>query len=133
MLGVLSRAPLQFARALHRSVPRGRHDDPEKRGVMKDFFVFGMGFASGWAARMGVGSSFRESAVDLIAAGYRGAERVRVRIETEREFLQDLLAEGRAQYETGRKHTASTSGPTTSTPAQGEPAPAQDAARFRAA
>ena len=65
---------------------------------MKDLFVFGAGFASGWVARSNI-DSVRETAVNLIAAGYRGAERLRVAIETEREFLQDILAEGRAHYE----------------------------------
>lgn len=65
---------------------------------MRDIFVFGMGFASGWAARTNA-DSLREAAVTLIAAGYKGAERLRVMVETEREFLQDLVAEGRAHYE----------------------------------
>jgi hypothetical protein len=71
---------------------------------MKDFFVFGMGFASGWAARTNA-DSLREMAVNLIASGYRGADRLRTKVETEREFLQDLVAEGRAHYEAHLKTT----------------------------
>src|SRR5690242_16806351 len=92
----------EFARPLHeRQILCGDRFAPEERNVMKDLFVFGVGFASGWAARMSI-ASVRESAVDLIAAGYRGAERLRVRVETEREFIEDLLAEGRARYEGDR-------------------------------
>jgi hypothetical protein len=65
---------------------------------MRDFFVFGMGFASGWAARTNA-DSLREAAVTMIAAGYKGAERLRTMVATEREFLEDLVAEGRAHYE----------------------------------
>ncbi len=68
---------------------------------MKDVFVFGMGFVSGWAARASVESA-REAAVTLIAAGYRTAHHLRVRFETEREFVLDLVAEGRARFEAGR-------------------------------
>ena len=83
---------------------------------MRDFFVFGMGFVSGWAARTN-SESLREAAVTLIAAGYKGAERLRVIAETEREFLQDLVAEGRAHYEaqveTGPAREAPAAEPTT--------------------
>jgi len=89
---------------------------------MKDLFVFGMGFASGWAARANA-DSLREAAVSLIAAGYRGAERLRMRIETEREFVQDLLAEGRAQYQAAREVMSP----------EGEESAATDRARVRAA
>ncbi len=69
---------------------------------MKNLFVFGMGFASGWTARANA-DSLRALAVALVAAGYEGAERLRVVLATEREALEDLFAEGRAYYEARRR------------------------------
>lgn len=67
------------------------------------------GFASGWLVRSTVDSS-RDVPVRLMAVVFGGAERIRRTIAMERERLEDLLAEGRARYETKRDRKSSASG-----------------------
>jgi hypothetical protein len=74
--------------------------------------VFGLlvaaGFAGGWAVRSSVDSS-RAAAVASVSAFYSAVERGRRLLAIEREHLEDLVAEGRARYETARLravHTA---------------------------
>jgi hypothetical protein len=67
------------------------------------------GFASGWVVRSTVDSS-GEVPVRLMAAIFGGAERIRRTIAMERERLEDLVAEGRARYETKRDRKTAESG-----------------------
>jgi hypothetical protein len=66
--------------------------------------VFGFlvaGFAGGWIVRSSVDSS-RAAAVAGVSAFYSAVERGRRLLAIEREHLEDLVAEGRARYETAR-------------------------------
>jgi hypothetical protein len=79
--------------------------------------VFGLlvaaGFAGGWAVRSSVDSS-RAAAVASVSAFYSAVERGRRLLAIEREHLEDLVAEGRARYETARLravHTAHAGAP----------------------
>jgi hypothetical protein len=62
---------------------------------------FVAGFASGWLARGQVDSS-RAAAVALVATYFKAIERVKRIVAIEREHLEDLVAEGRARFETDR-------------------------------
>jgi hypothetical protein len=68
---------------------------------MKTFAVFMAGVATGWVLRSSF-DSFRSLAVKAVATGYDTAERVRRHVAMEREFIEDLVAEGRARFEAGR-------------------------------
>jgi hypothetical protein len=59
------------------------------------------GFASGWIARSAVSSS-REVVVQAIVLVHRAKDGVRRVVAEQREWLEDLLAEGRARYEHGQ-------------------------------
>ena len=63
--------------------------------------LFLAGFASGWAVRSTVDSS-RGLVVGAISAFYGAVERVQRVVAIEREHLEDLVAEGRARYESKR-------------------------------
>lgn len=83
-------------------------EDEEKE--MKRVGLFVAGFASGWIVRSTVDSS-RGMAVGLIAATYGAVERAKRFVAIEREHLEDLWAEGKAQYETKRAREQARSGP----------------------
>jgi hypothetical protein len=68
---------------------------------MKTLGVFLAGAAVGWILRSSF-DSFRELAVGAVAAGYDMANRTRRAVAMEKEFLEDLVAEGRARFEAGR-------------------------------
>ena len=65
---------------------------------MKRVGLFLAGFASGWAVRSTVDSS-RALVVGAISAFYGTVDRVKRVVAIEREHLEDLVAEGRARYE----------------------------------
>jgi hypothetical protein len=69
------------------------------------FFV--AGFASGWVARSAVESS-HDLAVGVVAAAYGAYDRTKRLVAIEREHLEDILAEGKARYESkrARSHAA---------------------------
>jgi hypothetical protein len=67
---------------------------------MKQAGLFLAGFASGWAVRSTVDSS-RDLVVGLVAVVYGTVDRVKRLVAIEREHLEDLVAEGRARYESG--------------------------------
>ncbi len=67
------------------------------------------GFASGWVVRSTVDSS-RDVPVRLMSAIFGATERVRRGIAMERERLEDIVAEGRARYETRRDRKEAESG-----------------------
>ncbi|MFO0649017.1 MAG: hypothetical protein U0326_22440 [Polyangiales bacterium] len=64
-----------------------------------------VGLAAGWAARAGMDSK-REVAVRAIAAAYALRDRTRRFVAVERENLDDLMAEGRARYDSARARAA---------------------------
>jgi hypothetical protein len=72
---------------------------------MKRVGLFMAGFASGWVVRSTVDSS-RGVAVGLIAAAYGAVDRAKRFVAIEREHLEDLWAEGKAQYEVKRARAA---------------------------
>jgi len=63
--------------------------------------IFMAGFASGWVVRSTVDSS-RGVAVGLISAAYGAVDRVKRYAAIEKEHLEDLWAEGKAQFERKR-------------------------------
>lgn len=63
------------------------------------------GVATGWALRSAVGSA-RGLIVSAVAIGLDAAERAKRVFAQEREFLEDLVAEGRARFETTRAANA---------------------------
>lgn len=63
------------------------------------------GFASGWVVRSTVDSS-RDVPVRIVSAAFGLTDRVRRMVAMERERLEDLVAEGRARYETKRGRRA---------------------------
>jgi hypothetical protein len=77
---------------------------------MKRFGFFVAGFASGWVVRSTVDSS-RGVAVGLISAAYGAVDRAKRFVAIEREHLEDLWAEGKAQYDMKRAREAARSGP----------------------
>jgi hypothetical protein len=72
---------------------------------MKRAGLFLAGFASGWAVRSTVDSS-RALVVGAIAAFYGTVDRVKRIAAIEREHFEDLLAEGRARYESRKAAAA---------------------------
>jgi hypothetical protein len=67
--------------------------------------AFLAGFASGWVVRSTV-TSARGLAVKAIATFYVAQDRARRWVATEREYFEDLIAEGRSQYEAERARSA---------------------------
>jgi hypothetical protein len=74
--------------------------------------LFVAGFASGWVVRSAVESS-HDVAVGLISVAYGAYDRTKRLVATEREHLEDLVAEGKARYEAKRARAprGSKSGP----------------------
>jgi hypothetical protein len=64
-----------------------------------------VGFAAGWAVRA-VFDSGREAIVAVTAAAYGAADTARRVAGFEREYFQDLVAEGKARWETTKKRRA---------------------------
>ena len=63
--------------------------------------LFVAGFASGWVVRSTVDSS-RDLAVGLVSVAYGAYDRTKRLVAIEREHLEDLIAEGKARYESKR-------------------------------
>lgn len=76
---------------------------------MEIFGTMLVGITAGWLMRSGVDSS-RELAVRAIAAAHEASHRARRMVAVEREHLEDLLAEGRARFETERARRVQRSG-----------------------
>lgn len=72
--------------------------------------LFVAGFASGWAVRSVVESS-HDAAVGVVAAAYGVYDRTKRLVAVEREHLEDLLAEGKARYESKRARSAQATQP----------------------
>jgi hypothetical protein len=74
--------------------------------------VFMAGFASGWVVRSAVDSS-HDLAVNLVSVAYGAYDRTKRLVAIEREHLEDLVAEGKARYESqrARAHVAARPGP----------------------
>ncbi len=72
---------------------------------METLGLFMAGFASGWIVRSTVHSA-RSLAVGAVVAFYTATDRTRRWIATEREYFEDLVAEGRARYEAERARDA---------------------------
>ena len=96
---------------------------------MKRVGMFMAGFASGWVVRSTVDSS-RGMAVGLIAAAYGAVDRAKRLVAIEREHLEDLWAEGKAQYEVKRARDAARTGPRKAQP-NSAPTPAEARAETR--
>lgn len=64
-----------------------------------------VGFAIGWGARA-VLDSGRDAIVSLTAMAYGLAETARRHAGFEKEYFQDMLAEGKARWEAGRRRRA---------------------------
>jgi hypothetical protein len=79
---------------------------------MKLVGLFVAGFAAGWVVRSAVDSS-HDLAVGMIAGAYGVYDRTKRLIAIEREHLEDLVAEGKARYESKRARSSRTeaSGP----------------------
>lgn len=75
---------------------------------MKALASFVVGFAAGWGGRA-VFDSRRDALVSLTAAAYRVAEAARRTVGFEREYLEDLIAEGKARWESDRRRRAAES------------------------
>ena len=71
---------------------------------MLEVAAFFAGFTTGWAVRATANSS-RALVVGLIAQVHGAADRVRTLTAIEREAIEDLLAEGKAVYEAGRRRS----------------------------
>jgi hypothetical protein len=63
--------------------------------------MFVAGFASGWVVRSAVDSS-HDLAVGVISVAYGAYDRTKRLVAIEREHLEDLVAEGKARYESKR-------------------------------
>lgn len=72
---------------------------------MRGAASFVVGFAVGWGARAFFDSG-RGLAVGVTAAGYRAAEALRRHAGFEREYFEDLVAEGKAKWEADRAERA---------------------------
>ena len=59
------------------------------------------GVATGWVMRSAFGS-LRGLSVSAVQAGYEVAERARRFVAVEKEFMEDLVAEARARYESAQ-------------------------------
>ena len=67
--------------------------------------MFLAGFGTGWVARSAVDSS-RSAVVATLAAAMGAFERVQRAVAMEREHLEDLVAEARAQHELSKARRA---------------------------
>ena len=76
---------------------------------------FVAGFASGWLARGQVDSS-RSAAVSVVATYFKAVERVKRIVAIEREHFEDLVAEGRARFESDRARARVVRAPAESSP-----------------
>ncbi len=76
---------------------------------MRRVGYFLAGFASGWVVRSTIDST-NDVPVRLMSAIFGATERVRRTIAMERERLEDIVAEGRARYETKRDRKEAESG-----------------------
>jgi hypothetical protein len=63
--------------------------------------AFLAGVVTGWVLRSVTGSS-REAAVRVVVAAHRGHERAKRAVAENAEWLDDLIAEGRARYRAAR-------------------------------
>jgi hypothetical protein len=72
---------------------------------MKTLASFVVGFVAGWGVRAVVDSS-RDLIVSVTAAAHGAAETARRYAVIEREHLEDLVAEGKAQWEAQRRRRA---------------------------
>jgi hypothetical protein len=72
---------------------------------MKTAIAFFAGVATGWVLRASF-DSFRDLTVSAVSSGLGAAERARRFVAMEREFVEDLVAEGRARFEARRARTA---------------------------
>lgn len=69
--------------------------------AFKTTSAFVAGVATGWALRSVMGSS-REAIVRVVVVAHRGRDRVKRVVAENAEWLDDLLAEGRARYDAAR-------------------------------
>lgn len=69
---------------------------------MKAAASFVVGLVVGWGARAFFDSG-RSLAVGVTAAGYRAREALRRHVGYEREYFEDLFAEGKAKWEAERR------------------------------
>jgi hypothetical protein len=72
---------------------------------MKTIGVFLVGVAAGWVLRSTFGS-LRGMAVNAVAAGHEFADRARRFVAVEREYFEDLWAEGRSRFDDARARAA---------------------------
>lgn len=72
---------------------------------MKTAASFVVGVAVGWGVRA-VFDSRRDALVSLTAAAYRAVEAARRHGGFEREYFEDLVAEGKAKWEADRRRRA---------------------------
>jgi hypothetical protein len=72
---------------------------------MISFGLFLAGFGAGWVARSAVDSS-RGAVVATMAAAMGAWDRVQRAVAMEREHLEDLVAEARAQHEASKARRA---------------------------
>src|SRR5262245_21132099 len=77
----------------------------QTRHKMRSVGIFLAGVATGWVLRSSF-DSFRDLTVRSVAAAYDMAERARRFAATEREYLEDLLAEGKARHEAHKARRA---------------------------
>jgi hypothetical protein len=105
------------------AMPRDRERRAAEEMERAGYFL--AGFASGWAVRTTVDSS-RTLAVKVISACYGIADRATRAVSMEREHLEDLFAEARAQYQADRDRAAHSG-------ARPKPAGVERGARGRAA
>lgn len=76
---------------------------------MRMFVSYVAGVVTGWALRSAVGST-RGLIVSAVSVALEARDRTMRILAQEREFLEDLVAEGRARYTAARAQTAQ-SGP----------------------
>jgi hypothetical protein len=98
---------------------------------MESVGLFLAGFTAGWVVRSTVDSS-RKLAVTAIALAHEVTERTRRWVAVEREYFEDLFAEGRAQYEAQRARATERKRPVAARP-EAAPQAANGAGRERAA
>ena len=76
---------------------------------MKKLVIGGLvGFVAGWAVRA-VFDSARDAIVSITAAAYGAADMARRVAGFEREYFEDLVAEGKARWEATRRRRAAVS------------------------
>ena len=72
---------------------------------MRMFVSYVAGVATGWVLRSAVGST-RGLVVSAVAVALEARDRTMRILAQEREFLEDLVAEGRARYAAARAQSA---------------------------